>query len=294
MLRTFLLSRPAVRLAVLVLSVMLAVPGSALLAAQVPEATPGIADRPVNILLLGTDARPGEEIDGVRSDIMAVLHLDPVERSCRMLSIGRDTRIELPGIGFTKINHALMEGGVPLVTGTVEDYLGIEIDHFGLIDLTGAAMAIDAIGGVTVDNAEAFAIGGNEFPVGEIEMNGAQAVLYARYRGGDDGDIGRMARQQAVLAAVLEEMEGLTVPQLLQVSLTGIQDHVMTDLTPDMLLDLADTYLGSCTGETFDVATIPYSDGGMMWDDLFGQELWFGVTDPAVVEDMVRELIEGK
>lgn len=283
------LPRPFLTFALLV-SVLFA---PSLAVAQVAEATPDVASEPMTILLLGTDARPGEPIDGVRSDIMAVVHLDPVERSCRMLSIGRDTRVELPGIGFTKINHALMEGGVPLATETVEAYLGIDIDAYGLIDLTGAAIAIDAIGGVTVNNTEAFAIGGNEFPEGEIEMDGAQAVLYARYRGGDDGDIGRMARQQAVLAAVLEQVGELSVPQLLQVSLTDIQDHVMTDLSPDMLLGLAETYMGSCTSETFVVDTIPYSDGGMMWDDLFGQNLWFGITDPMVVEQKVRELIEG-
>jgi anionic cell wall polymer biosynthesis LytR-Cps2A-Psr (LCP) family protein len=186
-----------------------------------------------------------------------------------------------------------MEGGVSLATATVESYLGIEIDHFGLIDLAGAALAIDAIGGVSVENDEAFAIGGNEFPVGEIRLDGARAVLYARYRGGDDGDIGRMARQQAVLAGLLEEVGGLSVPQLLQASTSGIQDHVMTDLSPDVLLGLADIYLGSCTSETVSFATIPYSDGGMMWDDLFGQELWFGVTDPVVVDEMVDELVHG-
>jgi polyisoprenyl-teichoic acid--peptidoglycan teichoic acid transferase len=261
--------------------------------AQTPDATLGVASRPINILLLGADARPGDPIDGVRSDIMAVLHLDPAERSCRLLSVGRDTRVEIPGIGFTKINHALMEGGVPLATETVERYLGIEIDHFGLIDLAGAGMVIDAIGGVTIVNDEAFTIGGNEFPEGELELDGSQAVLYARYRGGADGDIGRMQRQQAVLAGLLRELDDMTVPQLLQASLLGLQDHVMTDLSPDMLLALADTYLGSCTSETLTVDTIPYSDGGMMWDDLFGQELWFGVTDPEVVEEMVRELVEG-
>lgn len=261
--------------------------------AQSPEATPGVASQPLTILLLGADARPGDPIDGVRSDIMAVVHLDPAERSCRLLSIGRDTRVEIPGIGFTKINHALMEGGVPLATETVERFLGIDIDHFGLIDLTGAGMVIDAIGGVTIENDEAFTIGGYDFPEGELELDGAQAVLYARYRGGADGDIGRMARQQAILAGLLRELDGVTVPQLLQASLLGLQDHVMTDLTPDVLLALADTYLGSCRSETLTVDTIPYSEGGMMWDDLFGQELWFGVTDPAVVEEMARELVEG-
>lgn len=277
---------------VLLLALALLLPGPLLAAAQTPEGTPGAA-QPMNILLLGVDARPGEAIDGVRSDIMAVLHLDPATRSCRLLSIGRDTRVELPGIGFTKINHALMIGGVPLTIDTVEEYLGIRIDHYGLIDFTGAAMAIDAIGGVTIVNDEAFSIGGNDFPEGEIALDGAQAVLYARYRGGADGDIGRMRRQQAVLAGALRALDSVALPQIVQVTRAGIQDHIMSDLTPEILLPLATTYMSGCTGETLSVATIPYSEGGMMWDDYFGQELWFGVTDPAVVEEMVRDLVEG-
>lgn len=277
---------------VLFLVMALLVPAPLLAAGQTPEATPGAA-RPLNILLLGVDARPGEEIDGVRSDIMAVLHLDPATQSCRLLSIGRDTRVELPDVGLTKINHALMIGGVPLTIETVEDYLGIPIDHYGLIDFTGAAMAIDAIGGVTLVNDEAFSIGGNEFPLGEIELDGAQAVLYARYRGGADGDIGRMRRQQAVLGAALRALDSVALPQMLQVTRSGIQDHIMSDLTPENLLPLVTTYMSGCTGESLSVETIPYSEGGMMWDDYFGQELWFGVTDPVVVEEMVQDLIEG-
>lgn len=277
---------------VLFLVLALLLPAPLLAVAQTPEASPEAA-RPMNVLLLGADARPGEAIDGVRSDIMAVLHLDPATQSCRLLSIGRDTRVELPGVGMTKINHALMIGGVPLTIETVEDYLGIPIDHYGLIDFTGAAMAIDAIGGVTIVNDEAFAIGGNEFPLGEIELDGAQAVLYARYRGGADGDIGRMRRQQAVLAGALRALDNVALPEILQVTRSGIQDHIMSDLTPEILLPLATTYMNGCTGASLAVDTIPYSEGGMMWDDYFGQDLWFGVTDPAVVEQKVRELVEG-
>ncbi len=162
----------------------------------VATAQADVASEPVTILLLGSDARPGEVIDGVRSDIMVVLHLDPVASACGMLSIPRDTRVEIPGIGYTKINHALMEGGVPLATETVERFLGIDIDHYGLIDFVAAAQIIDALGGVTVTNEYAFDIGGNHYPAGEQRLDGARAVLYARYRYGPDGDFGRIHRQQ--------------------------------------------------------------------------------------------------
>src|SRR3954447_969409 len=108
------------------------------------------SSKPMNILLLGSDARPGEKIDkGVRSDVIAVLHLDPSTGICRLLSIPRDSRVDVPGYGMTKINHALMEGGVPLERETVENFLGIKIDNYALIDFVGAADLIDGLGGVT-------------------------------------------------------------------------------------------------------------------------------------------------
>lgn len=258
------------------------------------ESTPDVTTDAVNILLLGSDKRPDEQIDAVRSDVMAVLHLDPTAGSCRLLSVPRDTRVELPGIGYTKINHALMEGGVPMATDTVEGFLGIEIDHYGLIDFDGVAIIVDAIGGVTITNEYAFSLGSNQFPVGELHLDGAQAVLYARYRGGPDGDIGRMHRQQLVLQALVREVDSASIPGLMQAIWTGLDQHLMTDVTPDTLLALADTYAGACTSETLGVDTIPYSDGGMMWDDLFGQQLWFGITDPATVRQKVNWLLTGQ
>lgn len=260
----------------------------------VATAQADLTSEPVNILLLGSDARPGEAIDGVRSDIMVVLRLDPAAGACRMLSIPRDTRVEIPGIGYTKINHALMEGGVPLATETVERFLGIDIDHYGLIDFVAAAQIIDALGGVTVTNEYAFDIGGNHYPAGEQRLDGARAVLYARYRYGPDGDFGRIHRQQQVFAGLLRELQGASVTQLTQTAWGLLGPHMMSDLTPAMLLELASTDGGSCNGEALVIDTIPDTAQGYYWDDLFQQELWFVVVDPAVVQQKVDALIHGE
>ena len=280
---------PYAALAVVMLVLALILGGTGVSAAQAD-----VASEPINILLLGSDARPGEAVDEVRSDIMVVLHLDPASGACRALSIPRDTRVEIPGIGQTKINHALMEGGVPLAIETVERFLGIDIDHFGLIDFVGAAQIIDAIGGVTVDNEYAFDIGGNHFPAGEQRLDGAQAVLFARYRYGPDGDFGRMHRQQQVFAALLSELRSASVTELGQVAMGSLGEHVKTDLTLAMLLNLASVYGGSCTSETLVVDTIPDTAQGYYWDDLFQEELWFVVVDPAVVQQKVDALINGE
>ncbi len=81
--------------------------------------TPGLAldsdgADSITVLLMGVDARPGEAIDtDARPDALAVLHADRTRGTCRMLAVPRDTRIDLPGYGKSKANHALVLGGIP-------------------------------------------------------------------------------------------------------------------------------------------------------------------------------------
>ncbi|MER3438248.1 MAG: hypothetical protein C4346_12050, partial [Chloroflexota bacterium] len=115
------------------------------------------ASEAVTILLMGVDARPGEAIDiGVRPDSLMVLRLNPETGSCRILSIPRDTRTELPGYGLTKVNHALAVGGIPYQKQVVELLLGIPIDHYVLVDFAGFETLVDAVGGITIDVPEGF------------------------------------------------------------------------------------------------------------------------------------------
>jgi hypothetical protein len=135
-----------------------------------PAATPGAelatVPEPVEqdsyaFLMMGVDARPGEAIDvGVRPDSLFVVYLDGTDGSCRVLSIPRDTRTTLPGYGQSKINHALAVGGVPYETLVVENLLGIELQHYGLIDFAGVEGLVDGVGGITVTNDYAFSAGG--------------------------------------------------------------------------------------------------------------------------------------
>ena len=105
----------------------------------------------MTILIMGVDARPGSADRHRRPpDALMVLRLDPETGACRGLAIPRDSLAELPGYGETKINHALMLGGIPYEELVVELYLGIEIDHYALIDFTGFEDLVDAVGGVTI------------------------------------------------------------------------------------------------------------------------------------------------
>lgn len=242
------------------------------------------------ILLMGVDARPGEPIDaGVRPDSLAVVFLDGNDGSCRMLSIPRDTRTELPGYGQSKINHALSVGGVPYQMLVVEHLLGIELDHYGLIDFTGVQDLVDAVGGVTVSNGAAFSAGGIDFPAGTVALNGEEALVYARYRGGADGDFGRQERQQQLVRALLNQSAGMDLMASVPSLLSTVQGHVRTDLGPADMIGLAQEFRSTCTSETLDARRL---DGSVATrhDDLLKLQLSFVLVEHAEIQQKVAWL----
>lgn len=244
------------------------------------------------ILLMGVDARDGESIDvGVRPDALAVLHLDDAG-SCRMLAIPRDSRAELPGYGASKINHALAVGGIPYEMQVVQGYLGIEIDHYALVDFAGVTQIVDSVGGIEVDNPAAFTIDSHSFAAGPIQLDGERALLYARYRGGADGDFGRIARQQQVLRAVLDRVREVNLVSLVPRSFSLLADHIRTDLGPAAIVELGATYLDTCTSATLETSTVP-GDVALLYDDLMQMELSFVVSSPATIQDEVDWLLSG-
>lgn len=257
-------------------------------------AVTGLTDattEPINILLMGVDARPGESIDiGVRPDSLAVLRLDPESGSCRMLRIPRDSRVELPGYGLTKINHALAVGGIPYQELVVEEFLGIPIDQYALIDFGGVEALVDATGGVTITITDTFTVGEHSFSPGERTLTGPEALAYSRYRYGPDGDFGRIRRQQDVLRALLSQA-GETEPQvLLQKVLPLLQDHVRTDLTIADLVSLADRFRTTCTEDSLVTLTLE-GTVATFEDPLFGMSLSYVVIDPDEVSRKVEELL---
>jgi LCP family protein required for cell wall assembly len=267
-----------------------------------PAATPGAAlamvPDPVEkdsyaFLMMGVDARPGEAIDvGVRPDSLFVVYLDGSDGSCRVLSIPRDTRTNLPGYGQSKINHALAVGGVPYETLVVENLLGIELQHYGLIDFAGVEGLVDGVGGVTVVNDEAFSAGGHEFPVGRLELNGDDALAYSRYRGGADGDFGRQERQQDVVRAILTQGADMDVVTEIPRLLDSVDSHVRTDLGPDDMVDIAQDFRSTCNGDTLETSRV---EGVVAWayDDLMQMELSFVLVDQAELDRKVAWLLTG-
>lgn len=254
----------------------------------------GIKDlklEPMTILVMGVDARPGSAIDiGVRPDALMLLRLDPAAGSCRALAIPRDSLAELPGYGETKINHALMLGGIPYEKLVVELYTGVTIDHYALIDFTGFEDLVDAVGGVTLTVPEDLA--SPAVPAGTHTIDGATALQHARYRGGPDGDFGRIKRQQQIMQALIATANGKDLLREANRLLPSLKDNLRTDFSIEQLVSLAKFYQSHCSGGNLQLDTIPGEVVyGPIIDPLFGLPLSYVVSDPRDVETRVDVLM---
>ncbi|QKY69958.1 LCP family protein [Lentibacillus sp. CBA3610] len=196
--------------------------------------------RSINILLLGVDER---ENDQGRSDTMIVLSLNPNTNAMKMLSIPRDTRVEIPGHGMDKINHAYAFGDVGLSVETVEQMLDIPVHFYAQVNMEGFRQGVDALGGITVTNERAFSQDGEDFPEGEIQLNGDEALSYIRMRKEDPrGDIGRNERQRDVIQAAIDEAASFSSITKVTNILDIIGDNVQTDLTFNQMQTLFTDY----------------------------------------------------
>lgn len=192
---------------------------------------------PFSVLMLGVDQREG---DRGRSDTIIVLTVNPNNNSVKMLSIPRDTRTEIIGKGIEdKINHAYAFGDVPMAMDTVEDFLDIPIDYYIQINMEGFEDIVDAVGGVTVQNDLVFTVGETKLPIGEVRLNGEEALGYARMRYEDPrGDFGRQTRQRQIIQAVMKEGASLSSLTNFSDIFSALGNNIKTNLTFDQMVDI--------------------------------------------------------
>lgn len=225
--------------------------------ASVASGLKDTSDMGFTMLVMGVDARPGEPIDiAVRPDAFMVIHFDPVSHTCRSLSIPRDTRVQLPGYGMSKINHALMVGGIPYQILVTEDFLNITIDHYLLIDFVAFSDLVDAVGGVNVEIPDELRKDGKvRYEAGTHEFDGEEALKYARFRTFDDqGDPDRVKRQWSILSGLADKAENRNLVRDVNALVPTIEDHMRTDLSMTEMATIAKHFGDSCvTGDGADI-----------------------------------------
>ncbi|WP_166790521.1 LCP family protein [Cryobacterium tagatosivorans] len=180
-----------------------------------PPVLEGEAAKAQNILLLGSDTgRPSggsvAALGARHSDSVIVVHIPADRAHIYVLSILRDSWVDVPGHGQARINAALSLGGVPTAVATIEGLLGARMDHVAIVDFTGFRGVTDALGGVDIDNPVAFSssrLEGRYFKRGTLHVNGTEALAFVRERHAfRDGDFQRTRNQQAFMKALMTEV----------------------------------------------------------------------------------------
>jgi len=222
------------------------------------------AQEPFSVLMLGVDEREG---DKGRSDTMIVLTVNPELETVKMLSIPRDTRVEIVGRGTEdKINHAYAFGNEEMAMATVENFLDIPIDYYIKVNMEGFQDIVDAVGGITVNNSFEFSNGGITFKEGQIGLTGEEALSYVQMRYDDpQGDFGRQQRQRQIIRGVIREGASLSSLTNFGDIFSALGENVRTNLTWDQMVDIQKNYRKS--GRMIDQLAIQGEGGyiGRVW-----------------------------
>ncbi len=207
--------------------------------------------RPINILVLGidrvADAPPeSREAFNGRSDTILLVRLDPTQKSLKLLSVPRDTRVFIPDIGHSKVNEANVQGGAMLaatvVSQTLEDvpidrYVRVTTNVFrGLVDLVGGVEVYVPSPMVYQDITQKLNI---RLEAGQQLLNGDQAEQFARFRNDGHGDIGRVQRQEVLLKALQARLKNPALITRLPQAIALLQQSVDTNMTMEELLAIA-------------------------------------------------------
>lgn len=182
--------------------------------ARAPQQKVAAGEEPaVNILVLGTDSRtsasdPSQWKEGAqRTDAIMIVQVSGDRKTVSVMSIPRDSWVEIPGHGQGKINAAYSYGGPSLTIHAVENLTGIHIDHFAVANFESFVALTDEIGGVRINLKTPQTLAGKELGAGAQVLDGQQALAYTRERSSlPNGDFDRVKRQQIWMRSIVSRV----------------------------------------------------------------------------------------
>jgi len=267
-----------------------------------------VSGEPLNVLLLGSDRRPGEGWQ-TRSDAIVVVRLDPARQRIALLSLPRDLVVNIPGYGYARINAATVYGesdpyaggGMELARATVSALLGLPIHHVVRADFNAFITAIDAIGGVdvvveqelydpaypTMDYGYMVA----HFLPGPYHMDGETALIYSRMRH-MDSNYARNRRQQQVLVAAFQrvrEQNLIDQVETLANLTTALRDHIQTDLSLEQMIGLAWAFRDVAPEMVERYAL----DENLVYEGGIAGDPYATLPLPGAVETLVAQFVQG-
>lgn len=224
-----------------------------------------------NIVVLGCDIRKD---DVGRSDTLFVAMLDKSKKNAALLSVPRDTRVKIKGHGWDKINAAFAYGGHKLTQETVQDFLGIKLNNYVVVDFQGFQGLVDAVGGVDINVEkrmyyyDAYANYEIDIRPGKQHLDGKTAMQYVRYRD-EEGDIGRIRRQQKFIMALYREIASKNIIAKMPGVSKQIMSMIKTDLSLKEMVELGNVMRSMLEKDSLKMAMVPgepkYIDGISYW-----------------------------
>lgn len=209
-----------------------------------------VLKKPMVLLLIGMDHNiltPQSHDDPKklpRTDTLILTFINPFRHKIIMVSIPRDSLVNIPGHGLDRINDASVLGGLSLTKKAITELTGIKVDRYAVVNFEGFIQLIDLLGGVEVNVDKKMRYGTDEtysihLDPGVQLLNGKKALQFARFRNEPLGDISRVQRQRLLLQAVYKKVmkpESLVkIPQMIKLG----QKYIKTDLSTTEIIQLA-------------------------------------------------------
>ncbi|MGK0606349.1 LCP family protein [Enterococcus gilvus] len=206
----------------------------------------------LNILIIGTDSR-GE--DRGRSDSLMIAHYDQKKQQPKLISIMRDSYVDIPGHGKDKINAAYSYGGIELVRKTLKENFDMPIEYYVTIDFDHFKEAIDSLfpKGVTIDAEKDLDLDQVFIKAGKQKMDGNTLLQYSRFREDEESDFGRIRRQQQVISAISQQVTDVTSLSKLPKTTGKLLGYVDTNLPESTILSVGKDF---ALGNTEKVETL--------------------------------------
>lgn len=251
-----------------------------------------------NILLLGVDARAGENASETRSDTMMLVSLDMKHRCIKLVSFLRDTWVYIPALDYEqRLNAACSSGGYHGVVDAIEYNFGVDIDGYAVVDFEMFKVLVDSLGGVEVDVTKAEAeevtshpnrYGGVTLDKGKYKLSGEQALAYCRIRK-IDTDFVRTERQRTVMSAILDSAKHSNPFRLYKMAFKSAP-YIETDLSKGELIKLA-MQAGICITGDMCQTKVPF-EGTWSYETIRGNSVI--AIDTKENKDMLIDYIYNK
>ncbi|WP_415331062.1 LCP family protein [Clostridium perfringens] len=258
---------------------------------------PGIT----NILLLSSDARPGEDVS--RSDSIMILTIDNINKKLKVTSLMRDMLVKIDGHGEEKLNHAFAYGGPTKTIETIQNNFGIKLHNYVIVDFNAFVKVIDAINGIEVtikdyelDELNKYILdgGGSEKDLlpapGTYNLNGYQALSYARIRKVGNGEYERTERQRAVLQIALEKVKDMSTVKLVSL-LNELFPYVKTNISLGNAMDYGFTALNVGKNCNFEIEQFIVPIDSISKGGIIDNKGWVFVIDKVETSKALQEFI---